>query len=109
LADSFFQAGFVPVIDDVIVSGDVLAFYQAQIRNSPLVFVMLLPRMEIVEARDAGREKHFFEVWKHVDRQARNVMPRVGLWIDSSDLSAVQTVDQIMARVAEGVLEDDFP
>ena len=106
LADSFFASGFVPVIDDVIVSGDVLDHYRAQVRSRPLIFVMLLPRLEVVQQRDAAREKHFFEVWKHLDDQVRNVMPRVGLWLDSSELTAAQTVDLILSRANDGIVGD---
>lgn len=106
LADSFFADGFVPVIDDVVVSEDVLDLYRSRILSRPLVFVMLLPRLDIIEARDGGRTKHFFHAWKHLDVQVREHMPKSGLWVDSSDLTANGTVDLILQRAGEGLLND---
>lgn len=104
LADSFAEAGFVPVIDDVVVSPGVLATYVEQLRTRPLVFVQLAPRIDVVRARDAGRDKQWFEVWAHLDAQMREWTPKPGLRLDSSDLTIDETVDVIMARADEGML-----
>ncbi len=39
---------------------------------------------------------HIFEKWCHLDEVVRNETPRAGLWIDSSDMTAEETVDVIM-------------
>src|SRR5437773_444844 len=63
LADSFFEAGFTPVIDDVVI-GSRLADYKQNLRSRPLLFVMLLPEAEVVRQRDAERSyKHHFHTW----------------------------------------------
>lgn len=48
LADSFADHGFVPVIDDVVVSTSVLEIYRERLRTRPLVFVQLAPNLEIL-------------------------------------------------------------
>jgi hypothetical protein len=78
LADSFFEAGFTPVIDDVIIGGrmeDVLG----DLRNRPVRFVMLLPAPDVVQQRDAGRTgKHVFDKWGYLDAEVRESMTRRG-------------------------------
>jgi predicted ATPase len=96
LADSFFEAGFVPVIDDVVVGSRVDEF-RSDLRARPLLFVMLAPRADIVRERDASRdEKHVFDKWGHLDRVVREETPRVGLWVDSSTMTAEETVEAIL-------------
>lgn len=105
IADSFLEHGFWPVIDDVVVGGrlnDVLE----DIRSLPIYFVMLLPRLDVVEHRDRTREeKHVFDVWQHLDEVARTETPRQGLRIDSSDMTAEETVDEILRRADEALID----
>ena len=96
LADSFFEAGFTPVVDDVVVGFRLERFVQ-DIKNRPLLFVLLAPRLEVVSRRDATRsEKHVFETWSFLDEVMRTETPRIGLWIDSSELTAEETVEVIL-------------
>ena len=98
LADSFFEAGFKPVID-VVVIGSRLDEFRSQLRSWPLLFVLLTPRLDIVQRRDSERpEKHVFRKYGHLDQVMREETPREGLWLDSSELTAEQTVDEILAR-----------
>ncbi len=98
LADSFFEAGFTPVIDDVVI-GSRLDEFKSDLRNRPLLFVLLTPRREVVERRDRERStKHVFHIWGHLDQVMREETERTGLWLDSSELTAEQTVDEILAR-----------
>jgi gluconate kinase len=100
LADSFAEASFVPVVDDVIVSRGVLDFYRESLRTRPIAFVQLAPRLDVVRARDEARHKHVFDIWKHLDESVR-AMPRAGLWLDTSEMSAGETVRQILDRADE--------
>lgn len=105
LAGSFTEAGFIAVVDDVVVSPGVLQTYQALGRW--IRFVQLTPSLEVVEARDAGRDKQVFEIWKHLDEQMRAWPgPRPGLWIDTSDMTADETVDEILRRVDETIVAE---
>ena len=98
LADSFFEAGFTPVIDDVVIATRVEEF-RSDIRNRPLLFVMLAPDKEVVRQRDAARpEKQVFDTWGHLDDGVRYDTPRVGLWIDSSRMTPEETVEEILRR-----------
>ena len=100
LADSFFEAGFTPVIDDVVI-GSRLEEFRSHIHNRPLLFVLLTPSLEVVKQRDGGRpDKHVFEKWGHLDEAMRRETPEAGLWIDSSHLTASETVDEILRDVS---------
>ena len=105
LADSFASAGFVTVIDDVVVSASVLDLYRTLLKPWPLALVQLVPDLDVVRRRDADRDKHVFEIWSHLDAQLRTTMPRVGLWLDTSTLTAGETVDRIEASLDESAIE----
>jgi predicted kinase len=104
LADSFANAGFVPVIDDVVVSPSVLEGYRRQLKTRPVLLVELLPSLEVVQARDSSRDKHVFSLWGHLDTELRTSMPRVGLWIDTSTMTVEQTIDAIMASLDDALI-----
>lgn len=113
LANSFTEAGFLTVIDDVVISPGVprssptaaYRFYLAELRARPIRFVQLTPSLEVVRARDAARHKQVFDLWGHLDAEMRAwPEPRPGLWLDTSDLSAMETADAILGRAAEAVV-----
>ena len=104
LADSFADAGFLPIIDDVVVAPQVLDGYRRRLRTRPLLLVELVPRLDVVQARDRDRDKHVFSIWGHLDAQLRTSLPRVGLWIDTSDMTVEQTVDAIAANLDEALI-----
>ena len=105
-ADAYFEAGFSVVVQDVVL-GPVLEEYVAAIRSRPLVVVVLAPAPSVVAAREAGRAKAAYRDGRHgiaeLDASLRSGTPRLGLWLDTSDQTPEQTVDEIVARgVAEG-------
>ena len=105
LADSFLENGFWPVIDDVVVGLRLIEVLE-DIKSRPLYFVLLLPRLEVVEQRDRAREeKHVFDIWSHLDEVARTETPKQGLWLDSSDMTAEETVDEILRRRDEALID----
>ena len=98
LADSFFQAGFTPVVDDVVI-GTRLAELRTDLASRPLLFILLLPRLEVVRERNRQRpNKDVFAAWRHLDAVAREETPRVGLWLDTSDQSAEDSAEEILRR-----------
>jgi adenylylsulfate kinase-like enzyme len=98
LADSFFDAGFTPVIDDVVI-GTRLGELRMDIRSRPLLFVLLTPALEVVRDRNRQRpNKDVFEVWRHLDAVVRNQTPRLGLWLDTSQQTAEDSAEEILRR-----------
>jgi cytidylate kinase len=99
--EAYFQAGFSVVVQDVVL-GASLATYADMIRSRPLVVVALAPRAEVVARREAGRSKVAYRDGRfgiaELDDALRNATPRIGLWLDTSDQTPEQTVDEIVAR-----------
>jgi adenylylsulfate kinase-like enzyme len=99
LADSFFEAGFTPVVDDVVI-GSRLDELRSDLRSRPLHFVLLTPSLDAVRERNRQRPgKDVFEAWRHLDAVARRETPRLGLWLDTSRQTAEESADEILRRV----------
>ncbi|MFH9067860.1 AAA family ATPase [Streptomyces alboflavus] len=104
-ADSYAAAGFTAVVQDVIL-GEELKRYVEQVRTRPLHVVVLAPRPAAVAEREATRGKTGYGEWtvEALDEGMRATTPRIGLWLDSSELTVDQTVDAILARLREAVV-----
>lgn len=100
--DTYADAGFTVVAQDVVL-GDELAHLVAAIRTRPLHVVVLAPRPDAVAAREAQRGKRAYGPWTvaALDHALRAETPRLGLWLDTSELSVPETVDEILRRTDE--------
>ncbi|WP_239003561.1 AAA family ATPase [Nocardia panacis] len=98
-ADAYAAAGFTAVLQDVIL-GEHLPWLVEQLRTRPRYVVVLAPRPEVVAAREEGRAKSAYGPFtvEDLDTGLRAQTPRLGLWLDSSDLTVDQTVDAILER-----------
>lgn len=97
-ADAYAEAGFTAVVQDVVLGED-LSSYVGLVRTRPLYVVVLAPSPETVAAREAGRAKTGYGAWTvaDLDGALRDSTPRLGLWLDSSDLTVGETVEAILA------------
>lgn len=102
VADSYFDAGFRVVVQDVIV-GVHLERYVASIRSRPLYVTVLIARPKVIAAREADRGKTGFGHWsiEALDEVLCTQTPRIGLWLDNSDQTPDETVDEILKRLDE--------
>ncbi len=100
-ADAYFNAGFSVVVQDVVI-GPILRDYVGMIQSRPLCVVTLAPRCEVVAAREAARPKTAYppggDQIAVFDDALRRETPRIGLWLDTSEQTPEQTVDEIVAR-----------
>lgn len=98
-ADEYVREGFTVVAQDVII-GEVLTEMTRLIRSRPLLVAVLAPRAEAVAARAAARSKNAYDEWtvSLLDRGLREETPRIGLWLDTSDQTPEQTVEEILDR-----------
>jgi chloramphenicol 3-O-phosphotransferase len=104
--EEYFSAGFTVVAQDIIL-GELLTETIAMIGERPLLVVVLAPRPEVVAAREAGRGKTAYDEWTvaMLDAGLRNQTPHVGLWLDTSEQTAEETVDEILRRAwTEGTI-----
>ncbi|MEV7197418.1 AAA family ATPase [Streptomyces sp. NPDC093510] len=101
-ADTYAGAGFAAVVQDVILGAE-LTSYVELLRTRPVYVVVLAPRPDAVAAREAARGKTGYGAWTVEDLDAilREQTPRVGLWLDSTELTVDQTVDGILAGLDE--------
>lgn len=105
-AHSYCQAGFTVVYQDVII-GPVLEDVVSWLGSAyPVYLVVLCPSPEVVAAREAGRPKTAYRGWtpELLDQGLRATTPHLGLWLDTSTLSVDETVDAILARLAEAAI-----
>jgi len=100
-ADAYFNAGFSVVVQDVVI-GPMLQDYVEMIESRPLRVVTLAPRRAVVAVREAARAKTAyapgFDGIAALDDALRRDTPRIGLWLDTSEQTPQETVDEIIAR-----------
>jgi predicted kinase len=101
-ADLYLDAGFSVVYQDIIIGQDlteVVRYYT----HHPLYVVVLCPVSEVIAAREAGRSKTGYRAIAvdEFDRILRAETPHLGLWLDSSNLTVAETVDCILANLAQ--------
>jgi len=105
LARSFRKAGFTAVVGDIIL-GERWEHLREDLHGVPFYLVILAPDVGTVVERDAARSYTVGAEWgRHLDRELRETMAGLGLWIDSSNLTPSETVDDVMRRLDEGLIE----
>lgn len=102
-ADAYAAAGFVAVVQDVILAEDVKP-YMASLTTADKYLVILAPRTDVVEERERLRNKTGYgENWTP-DSLAPYLWrdtPRIGLWLDTSEQTPEETVAELLARLSE--------
>jgi GrpB protein len=111
-ADAYFEAGFTVALEDV-AAGDFLGEYRTMIRSRPCHVIVLIPSPDAVAAREAGRETKGYTAWtvEGLHEGFAAATPHVGLWLDTSDQTPAETVDEILARtssVSQPVVVSDY-
>jgi predicted kinase len=105
-AEGYVAAGFTVVYQDVILGTDLQTVVNRLKAKQPLSVVVLCPTPDVVAERESERHKDGYGSWTPaaLDAILRNDTPRLGLWLDSSALSVAETVDAILARLAEAAV-----
>lgn len=95
----------MPIVDDTVVVRKRLGAYLADLSTRPLRLVLLAPPLEVALARDAARGyKQVGHLWRHLDAEMREELVGRGLWLDTSELTAEETVATILARLDEALV-----
>ncbi len=97
-AKAYHQHGFQVVLQDNYY-GSWLPHMLDMLRPCPVRAVVLCPDADALRRREAGRRK---DGYRQFDLEALHQSfmaqtPRLGLWLDTSQLTAEQTVDRILA------------
>jgi hypothetical protein len=98
-ADGYVEAGFSVALEDV-AAGPQLAEYRGMIRSRPCHVVVLLPSAEAVAAREAARGTAGYGAWtvEALHEGFASGTPRIGIWLDTTDLTPEETVELILDR-----------
>lgn len=109
-ADEYAAAGFTAVVQDNIYGTDVVRWID-RIVARPVHLVVLRPSVAVIEQRERERVQLTGKVaYRNGFTPAMNdrdlaATPRdLGLWLDTTDLSAEATVEEMLARSAEAVV-----
>lgn len=107
VADGYADAGFTVVLQDIVL-GTYLTDMIASIRTRPRYVVILAPRADVVRTRDEARQaargkvayKPGDEGVAELDAHLRRETPHIGLWLDTSEQTVNETVEEILARAS---------
>lgn len=100
-ADAYAQAGFLSVGQDIIV-GRLLTQVVGMFTATELFVVVLDPEPDAIRTRESGRTKAGYgggRTPSDLVAQFRETTPRIGLWLDTTELDPVQTVGAILHRI----------
>ncbi len=102
VAAAYFDEGFAVVLEDV-VAGPLLSDWATLIGRSPTQVVVLLPTIEVVTAREASRKASGYTRWsiEELYDAFLDETPRIGLWLDTSEQTPEQTVEDILTRTID--------
>lgn len=98
-ADRYAEAGYDVVLEDV-VAGELLNEWRMLVGSRPCHLFVLLPSVEAIERRAAGRAGGGYDEFTVEGLHAlfAEETPRVGVWLDTSAQTPEETVDEIVAR-----------
>jgi adenylylsulfate kinase-like enzyme len=99
LAKSYLEAGFMVVWQDNCF-GSALQYCADLIEHDLFQVVVLTPSVEVIRQRNAARGKDGYAGYsiEELDRSLRFETPKIGIWIDSSEQTPDQTVNEILER-----------
>ena len=103
VADVFLNGGFDVVVEDVII-GPILREFLSLVPVPEFHLVFLDPDAAAIERRERERDRVAYGPgrWSVGGLQAvlRNETDRIGLWLDTTDQSAQETVEAILADLS---------
>ena len=113
LCESFVSEGFIAVHAENMY-GPMVERHLRSLR-CPRSLVVLRPRPEVIEQRERERGTNAYAPWETPGGSMRDAIvqfdgwvaetPRIGVWIDSSDLSIDETVNEILDRWVEADID----
>ncbi|MBT2533583.1 phosphotransferase [Arthrobacter sp. ISL-48] len=106
-AVEYARAGITAVVQDLYLGGD-LPRMISMVQHRPLYLFVLAPQVGVVEVRELAREKSGYGAeWSVAafDRHLREETPRLGLWLDTSDLTVEQTIDGMLENLSEAWID----
>ena len=103
LAKSFSKSGFTAIVDD-IVHGNRFDQLIEDLQKESFYFIVLLRDLETLKQEWRDMNSPFAESWDWIDEDLRGNTPRVGLWLDTTNSTLTEVVEQILIRLEEGLV-----
>lgn len=106
-ARRYVEAGFTVVYQDIVI-GAALREAIERFQGQRLAVVVLCPRADVVAARDRARAKTGYAdpaAVQYFDQALRTGTPRIGYWLDNSELTVAQTKDDILAHLSDAAVD----
>jgi hypothetical protein len=111
VADEYCAAGFVTVVQDNIFGPDVVSWLRS-VTARPRHLVVLRPSVDVVRERERQRHEATGKTaYRPGEATAEDLdgflgeTPRIGLWLDTSSMSAAETIEAVLRRQAEAVVD----
>jgi chloramphenicol 3-O-phosphotransferase len=111
VARHYLQAGFDFVCSDIVLGDDVARWLDSFAGLAEAHLVVLNPSVDAIVERELGRGYNSYRAWQQPGMtlaeavaslaEALAEMPRRGLWLDTSDQTPEQSVEQILASDLE--------
>ncbi len=105
-AIEYYNNGFTVVVQDNFL-GEKLSFFSALLDPYPTYVIVLDPTAETIEEREHSRSKKGYIGFtvNNLHKKFLEETPKIGLWLDTSNMSIEQTVNEIEKRVpSEGLI-----
>lgn len=100
VAANFVAAGVPVLLDEVVCTAEQLSVLDELIPESKIVALFAPP--DVVLERDTGRSKQTAANYSHVAEQIAGLLRNRAIWINTSELSLDETVDQIWRKALPG-------
>jgi chloramphenicol 3-O-phosphotransferase len=99
VANDYWRDDFTVVLQDIYV-GAALPNVVGRLEISPLYVVILHPRADVVAERERLRDKTGYGEWDvgSLCASFAEETPHIGLWLDTSELTPDETVNEILLR-----------
>ncbi|MEO8329189.1 MAG: AAA family ATPase [Candidatus Nanopelagicales bacterium] len=104
IANNFIDFGFTVMLDTVLADRSELDYFIALMSPRPVRLVVLDLGIDVCKYRNAMRnpeEQFEFDGYERLEADMKREFSDVGWWLDTSDLSADQTADQLVAELAD--------
>ena len=100
VATEYYNNGFTVVVQDNFL-GEKLAYFSELISPYPTYIVVLNPTIDTIKQRENSRHKKGYVGFtvESLHKGFLNETPKIGLWLDTSNMTIDQTVDEIEDRV----------
>ena len=107
VASEFIQAGFDCTLETVLPDLAQLRTLLSALPGGDAQLVVLAPSIESCRARNDLREaseRFDFDGYETLQRTMRSEFDGVGWWVDTTELTAVETADLILSEPSQGIV-----